>query len=351
MSWIDRVRNTVRLRTRLRNAGSALEELRQLRRRGFWGKGRRRTLSNITIYATNLCDSRCKHCGIWQQRPIVHLPLDIFRQLRDSAATDAKTVFGLEGGEFLLHPEAEEILELFAGREIELYTNGLKTKRILEAVRQHRIPHVIVSLEGLKDAYLNIRGIDAFDRVTALVEELRQSTRVSISYTITPWNDREDFLAIRQFCLDKELSFGLNIMHDADFFQCEGKLGPIPFASAENLPGEHPIKLEYFLGYNQWLAGELFVPCTSIFHRIVVYPNGDIPLCQQGDTGILGNLNSQSLEEIWRSAATLERQQAHIGCNRCWMSFHRYHDLFALRAMKTIMSEDAIRRLHNPPPK
>ena len=75
----------------------------------------------------------------------------------------------------------------------------------------------------------------------------------------------------------------------------------------------------------------------------MVYPNGDIPLCQQGATGVLGTLKEQSLEEIWWSRETLRRQKAHIGCNQCWMSFHRNHDLFVLRALKNFLPERLIR--------
>lgn len=316
---------------------SSWRELRPLWQYGVIGSRQKRTLTNVTFYATNRCDSRCLHCGIWQQRPVVHLPLDIFQQVRDSPATDAETNFGFEGGEFLLHPQCDEILELFEGRRIELYTNGLKPDRVEQLIDRHKIPHVILSLEGKRETYRKLRGVDGFDRVIGLVDSLMGRTKVSISCTLTPWNTLEDFLFVRDFCRERGITFGINIMHAGEFFDRDCPLEPISYAQRENLPNEHPVKEDYFLLYNEWLKGSILLPCTSIFHRIVVYPDGEIPLCQQGHTGLLGNLKEQRLEDIWWSARTLKMQKEHIRCNSCWISFHRYDDLFIQRALRTFL--------------
>jgi len=355
VSRFEALRRRLRLRTRLRNAREAVHQLSPLFSYGFWGKGHRRVLTNVTFYATNLCDSRCIHCGFWQQRPVLHLSPEVFQRVHDSPATDIDTVFGFEGGEFPLHPQADEILEIFRGRKIELYANGLKPELTKALVRKHSIPHLILSLDGRKETYRKIRGVDGFDRVTALAAEMARETLVSISYTLSPWNDLDDFQFVRQFCQRHGITFGLNILHNATFFHPdfdyseqalspeEFQMQPIPFAAEEHFQGDHPVKLDYFLGYNEWLRGNLHVPCTSIFHRIVVFANGDIPLCQKGDFGILGNLYEQSLEEIWWSRETLARQKRRIRCNACWISFHRYDDLFMYRAMKTLLPERWIR--------
>ena len=363
MPVVQALRNKVRLRTRLRNARSALQQLRILSSSGLIGRGRRRRLTNVTFYATNLCDCRCIHCGIWQQRPIVHLPFDVFKQVHDSPATGPQTTFGFEGGEFILHPQAEEILAYYQDRRCELYTNGLKPERVRQLVRKFKIPHLILSTEGgNRETYERIRGVDAFERVSTLAEEMAQETQVSISYTITPWNTNEDMQAVRRFCGERGIVFGLNILHTSPFFDkdyradhsppAEGQQSPganmvplpsIPFASEESIQGDHPVKTDYLLGYNEWLKGAAKIPCTSIFHRIVIYPNGDIPLCQQAEFGILGNLLERRLETIWWSKATLGKQKSMVRCNQCWTSFHRYDDLLIYRALKTFLPEGLIR--------
>ena len=70
-------------------------------------------LSQLMIYATTACQSRCRHCSIWK-KPIEHLAMeDIVRVMRSRCVKPYTTV-GLEGGEFILHPQAESILDWFA---------------------------------------------------------------------------------------------------------------------------------------------------------------------------------------------------------------------------------------------
>ena len=66
----------------------------------------KKKLATLMIYSTDLCDSGCKHCLIWAKRPVVHLPLERIKRLMESKCVTPNTIVGLEGGEFLLHPES-----------------------------------------------------------------------------------------------------------------------------------------------------------------------------------------------------------------------------------------------------
>ena len=69
-----------------------------------------RKLATLMIYATDLCDSRCKHCNIWAKRPVKYLSFEKIKEIMKSKAVSKDTAIGLEGGEFLLHPEALQIM-------------------------------------------------------------------------------------------------------------------------------------------------------------------------------------------------------------------------------------------------
>src|SRR5215213_8079649 len=71
-------------------------------------------LSTLMIYATDLCDSACKHCLIWAKRPVNFLPFEKIVEIMQSKCITPNTVIGLEGGEFMLHPDALKILEWFS---------------------------------------------------------------------------------------------------------------------------------------------------------------------------------------------------------------------------------------------
>lgn len=77
-------------------------------------------LSTLMIYSTTKCQSRCKHCSIWQ-KPEEHLSLRMIKMIMASQCVTKNTVVGLEGGEFLLHPEANAIMEWFKDKPSQLY--------------------------------------------------------------------------------------------------------------------------------------------------------------------------------------------------------------------------------------
>ena len=72
--------------------------------------GSNKKLSTLMIYTTDLCDSACKHCLIWAKRPINYLPFEKIVEVMQSKCITKNTSIGLEGGEFMLHPEALKIL-------------------------------------------------------------------------------------------------------------------------------------------------------------------------------------------------------------------------------------------------
>src|ERR1700724_216649 len=88
----------------------------------------KKRLSSLMLYTTDLCDSGCKHCLIWAKRPPVFLSLETIVQIMKSKCIHSSTMVGLEGGEFLLHPESEEIMNWFAKyhRNYDIFSNCLK---------------------------------------------------------------------------------------------------------------------------------------------------------------------------------------------------------------------------------
>ena len=65
-------------------------------------------LTSLMIYSTTSCQSRCKHCAIWK-KPIEHLNLSDIIMIMKSKCITKRTMVGLEGGEFVLHPESDQL--------------------------------------------------------------------------------------------------------------------------------------------------------------------------------------------------------------------------------------------------
>ena len=82
---------------------------------------------------------------MWKTEKRTDLPLESIRKILDSPLVRKSTI-GLEGGEFVLHPQYKEILELLSKRQkFTLLTNGLMSDRLLKSAQEFDIPEILVS--------------------------------------------------------------------------------------------------------------------------------------------------------------------------------------------------------------
>lgn len=100
------------------------------------------------------------------------------------------TVVGLEGGEFLLHPEADAIMQWFKNNHpnYTLLSNCLAPQKVIEAVRSYHPNHQYVSLDGDKETYKAMRGCNGHDKVIEVVESLKDEVDISLMFCLSPWN-------------------------------------------------------------------------------------------------------------------------------------------------------------------
>ena len=85
------------------------------------------------------------------------------------------TSIGLEGGEFMLHPNALQILEWFHQnhKNFDLLSNCLKPDVLIEAVKKFPPRRLYVSLDGTADTYLYMRGKSGYDSVLKVIHSLK----------------------------------------------------------------------------------------------------------------------------------------------------------------------------------
>ena len=154
-------------------------------------------LSQLMIYSTTRCQSRCKHCNIWQ-KPTEHLSLNAIQRLRQSRCVTQRTTVGLEGGEFILHPQAYEIMAWFQKHHpnYTLLSNCLAYRRVVDAVRRFQPRHLYVSLVGGRDTYQRMRGRDGYNRVIEVVGALRKQVPLSLMFCLSPWNSFDDMALV-----------------------------------------------------------------------------------------------------------------------------------------------------------
>lgn len=299
------------------------------------------------IYSTTRCQSRCRHCSIWK-KPDESLSLEDIKRIMSSRCVTRCTTVGLEGGEFILHPQAAEIMEWFSRNHpnYTLLSNGLAPERVIEYVRCYRPKHLYLSLDGDSETYLRMRGRDGYDKVIRIVKELKDEIPVSLMFCLSPWNDFEDM----RFVIDVAKKYGIDvrvgIYGTMSFFDTTGELLA---ADGENYFRRIPENIhdteenfDYVAFYDEWRNGRLRLRCQSIFSSLVIHSNGDVPLCQ--NLGVtMGNIHKESLDEIFNSKRARKLQCEHsVGCNDCWINFHRKYDIILMRNMERIFPKRLI---------
>ena len=306
-------------------------------------------LSQLMIYATTRCQSRCKHCNIWQ-KPVEHLSLADIQRIVASRCVTRRTTIGLEGGEFILHPEANEIMAWLQEHHpnFTLLSNCLAPRRVIEAVRCYKPRHLYLSLDGGRETYRYMRGCDGYDRVIQVVETLKDEVPLSLMFCLSPWNNFDDMRLVVDIALKYRIDVRIGIYGTMAFFDTTSEL-----LAANDFIKQIPQNIhqtqenyDYLALYEQWRGGHLRLRCQSILSSLVIHSNGNVPLCQNLDV-VLGNIHEQSLDDIFngQSSCLTQCRYSH-DCNGCWINFHRKYDIILVRNLERLLPRWLIKRFY-----
>ena len=312
---------------------------------------RHKRLSQLMIYATTACQSHCKHCNIWQKKR-EHLSLDDIRRVMQSRCITSRTTVGLEGGEFILHPQVNEILAWFHQHHpnYTLLTNGLAPQRVIDAVRHYHPRHLYVSLDGDNETYKRMRGCDGYDKVIEVVETLKDEVPLSLMFCLSPWNSFKDMEHVINVALHYGIDVRIGIYGTMAFFDTTSELLTMSDYTEQIPSNIHKTQENYdFVSlYDQWRRGNLRLRCQSIMSSLVIHSNGDVPLCQNLDVK-LGNIHNQSLDDIINGNQACETQCRYsTQCNGCWINFHRKYDIILMRNLERLLPKRLIERFYGP---
>ena len=345
----------------------------------------RKKLASLMIYATDLCDSACKHCLIWTKRPTQYLPEEKIFKLVKSSCVGAYTKIGLEGGEFLLHPQAEGIMHWFKNNHpnFDLLSNCLQPDKLIDAVKKNKPQRLWVSLDGDQATYQSMRGKDGYHKVLHVLQSLQQELPISLMFTLSPYNDFGDLEHVAGVAKRYGVDLRVGIYNNIDFFETFDAAHSTAVGAAKEQPAWNLKKVrqarsmlqspdeknhasvdfeqwkasifegikafdenyDFILLYNLWQNRQVKLRCFSIFDNVIVLPNGDVPICQNLPTK-LGNIYSATLDQIINSQATIQTQKHHSkNCNACWINYHRKQDIVLYRTLEKTFGKQAVSKV------
>ena len=125
-------------------------------------------LNELYFYLTAGCNLACRHCWLAPKLDVdgtkyPTLPVALFEQILDEARPLGLSAVKLTGGEPLLHPQIERLLDAVRERGLSLRveTNGvLCTPRMAAAIAKNPSRYVSISIDGVDAAtHDGVRGV------------------------------------------------------------------------------------------------------------------------------------------------------------------------------------------------
>ncbi len=311
----------------------------------------------LTYTVTFRCNARCIMCDSWKMSGEGDLTLEEIRRIVPQLPKmDAVRV---TGGEPFVRTDLPEIVALVQQHIQPLWmhitTNGFLTDRIVSFCneRDKSIPlQLLISLDGVGEKHNKIRGSTlAWSSATKTLKELVPRSKelhldLAVNQTIVDaegvehyklLRDELDKLGVRhQAVMAYESSATYNLEREIDLspkqvgkfltfgdFRREDleRLFELMQGDISRLSWHARRAKQYYLdGIRNRLLSENATPnppCVALQSHLRIFPNGDVPTCQFNSQTI-GNLRSQTFDEVWTSQRATTQRDWVRKCVGCW---------------------------------
>lgn len=297
------------------------------------------------ILLTYRCMQRCLQCAMPEKADTIPaMKFEDFKKIVDRL--DAFGAHGviLTGGELLLHPRFLDCIAYTASKRFTymhvlstLYASRSKIEKLTEALLQHNAAFTC-SFDGFGQVADDLRGAHDVARIVMenmeyLDEENRKRGRpikTGVNIVISQMNLRQipeilafvkrigwlaSFEAYRYTSDHQREDEGLKITDVKEFRRVIelAKASPFVITPSWVLDG-HVRNLES--GVPKHCP---YLQSPSLGSRFFVHPNGDVKVCL---TSRVGNLLTQTPQEILDSAEWQEQKKQFEACSGCWTTCH-----------------------------
>ena len=280
------------------------------------------SLREVWFHVTNRCNMACRHClFVSGPNESDELAAETVLSLARQAIEAGCRVFALTGGEPLVHPDFERLVDglLDCGEtSVAVLTNGLLLPEFRDAL--DRWPrdkfHLQISIDGMREAHDSIRGTGAFDELGGVLEWLRHERFASTLSMCVTRDNVNDMPALVEFAA----ASGISNVHFMWYF-VRGRGDAASFAPPDLILGrlrkaaEAAERLEVGIDNLDSLKSQGFAPSGTIhdgstagWESVAIgpdsrmYPSAALIGFEELATPIESNL-----VEAWRSSPALDQ--------------------------------------------
>lgn len=299
---------------------------------------------NGTVIVTYRCNARCTMCNRYKapSRPEEELSIETIRKLPPMYFTN------ITGGEPFIRTDLPDIVRELnkISDRIVISTNGFFTDRIVALCKEFPNIGIRISIEGLEQTNNEIRGLpDGFNRGYETLRRLRAMGMKDVGFGMTVQDrNAKDLVPLYELSDKLDMEFATASLHNSFYFVEAKNIihdRPMVAQNFENLINEllnsNSPKKWFRAYFNHGLINYIYgqkrlLPCDMSFDTFFIDPYGDVMPCNgTKDKEVMGNLNTQTFDELWNSEQAEEVRKKVRHCERqCWMigsvspAMHKY---------------------------
>ena len=299
---------------------------------------------NGTVIVTYRCNARCSMCNRYKapSKPEEELSIETIRKLPKMYFTN------ITGGEPFIRTDLPEIVrELYKKSDrIVISTNGFFTDRIVALAKAFPQIGIRISIEGLEKTNNEIRGLEnGYQRGYQTLKKLREMGMKDVGFGMTVQDkNAPDLVPLYDISDEMGMEFATASLHNSFYFvEAKNIIHDRPMVAGhfeelinKLLKSKSPKK--WFRAYfNHGLINYIYgqprlLPCDMSFDTFFIDPYGDVMPCNgTKDKEVMGNLNTQTWDELWNSPEAEKVRIKVRHCDRqCWMigsvspAMHKY---------------------------
>lgn len=302
--------------------------------------------ANIMFFVTNRCNARCPHCFYWKNlnHPEGELSLEEIKKM--AGAMSPTSSVGITGGEPTLREDLLEICLVFIekAKNLTISSNGMLPEilySVLKAIPKGRCNiYLNLSIEGPREVHDRFRGEGSFDKVMRTIELVKElkGVKVILVTTLTRLNSDKieeliDLVAGYKlehrfniargvdnalFDLDKDVTNDHSPKDPGNIFLTTDEIESAYLKLLELnrkrcfWPPFQQTVMEYSLKILK--ERRKVLECFAGRLEGVIYPNGDVALCEF--TKPFANVRDfgYDFNKLWRSARALDARKSIKSC-------------------------------------
>lgn len=273
----------------------------------------------LHIYPSNRCTHNCSFCIMSEERQnLVFLDKDVlFKTLKEASEIGVEAVHFSGGGEPLTHPNILEALKKAKeyGLKVILSTNG----SLLTDEAAQVCDHIRISLNAAtQEVHEKLMRAKTWDKIMENLATIEDKSKVGFGFVLT----HENWGDVYKLC-ELADNLGINFVHirpgylpehDKRIQELLPAVKGLTDQAVKDFPNLNIYSVkEKFDGY--WNKRK-YAKCLATPMNVVVKASGKLIPCQDRLDLEFGDLNKQSLKDIWQSQEHKDLIE-NINCDEC----------------------------------